>query len=150
MLKTQICVTRPQCVKQGMDWDEINFRGLPSKSINIIKEGYEDFRCRVLHEGQLSDSIKTSSGVRQGCHLSPLLFLLVMDGVLRGALDGKKRELTWRLQASLEDMDYTDDVCLYLINMSICKGNWMTSGRNPRRLALKLIPQRQKIYALIQ
>jgi hypothetical protein len=28
--------------------------------------------------------------------------------------------------------------------MSICKGNWMTSGRNSRRLALKLIPQIQK------
>jgi hypothetical protein len=29
--------------------------------------------------------------------------------------------------------------------MTVCKGNWMTSGRNPRRLALKLIPQRQEI-----
>jgi len=48
-------------------WDEIKVRGLPSKFINIIKEGYVDFSCRVLHEGQLSDSIKTSSGVRQGC-----------------------------------------------------------------------------------
>ena len=66
----------------------------------------------VLHEGQLSDSIKTSSGVRQGCLLSPLLFPLVMDGVLRRSLDGKERGITWRLQESLEDMDYADDVCL--------------------------------------
>ena len=42
--------------------DEIKVRGLPRKFTNIIKEGYEDFSCRVLHEGQLSDSIKTSSG----------------------------------------------------------------------------------------
>jgi len=35
-----------------------------------------------------------------------------MDGVLRTALDGKKRGLTWRLQESLEDMEYADDVCL--------------------------------------
>jgi len=63
-------------------WDELKVRGLPSKFINIIKEGYEGFSCRVMHEGQLSDSIKTTSGVRQGCLLSPLLFLLVMDGVL--------------------------------------------------------------------
>jgi hypothetical protein len=93
-------------------WDKIKVRGLPSKFINIIKEGYEDFSCRVLHKGQLSDSIKTSSGVRQGCLLSPLLFLLVMNAVLRRALDGKKRELTCRLQESLEDMEYADDVCL--------------------------------------
>jgi len=61
-------------------WDELKVRGLPSKFINKIKEAYEGFSCRVFHEGQLSDSIKTTSGVRQGCLLSPLLFLLVMDG----------------------------------------------------------------------
>ena len=93
-------------------WEELKARGLPSKFINIIKEGYEDFCCRVLHEGELSDSIKTSSGVRQGCLLSPLLLLLVLDGVLRRALDGKKRGLTWRLKESLEDMEYADDICL--------------------------------------
>jgi len=81
--------------------DELKVRGLPSKFINIIKEGYEDFNCRVLHENQESDLIKTSSGVRQSCLLSPLLFLLVMFGVLRRALDGKKRGLTWRLRESL-------------------------------------------------
>ena len=35
-----------------------------------------------------------------------------MDGVLRRALDGKKRGITWRLQDSVEDMEYADDVCL--------------------------------------
>jgi len=71
-------------------WDELKVKGLPSKFINMIKEGYEDFNCRVLHENQVSDSIRMSSGVRQGCLLSPLLFMLVMYGVLRTALDGKK------------------------------------------------------------
>jgi hypothetical protein len=77
-----------------MDLGRLKVRGLPSKFINIIKEGYEDFRCRVIHEGQISDQINTSSGVRQGCLLSSLLFLLVLDGVLRRALGGKKRGLT--------------------------------------------------------
>jgi hypothetical protein len=38
--------------------------------------------------------------------------LLVLDGVLRRALDGKKRGLTWRLKESLEDTEYADGVCL--------------------------------------
>ena len=104
----------------------------------------------VLHEGQLSDLTKTSSGVRQGCLLSPLLFLLVMDGVLRRALDGKKRGLTWRLQESLEDVEYADDVCLVSHKYEHMYRKLDDSGRNPRRLALKLIPQRQKKYRLIQ
>jgi len=99
-------------LRRAWIWDELKVRGLSSKFINIIKEGYEDFSCTVLHEGQLSDSIKTSTGVRQGCLLSPLLFMMVMDGVLRRALDGKKRGLTWRVQESFEDMEYADDVCL--------------------------------------
>jgi len=40
------------------------------------------------------------------------LFLLVLDGVLHRALDGKKRGLTWRLKESLEDMEHADDICL--------------------------------------
>jgi hypothetical protein len=91
-------------------WEELEVRGLPSKFINVIKEGYEDFHCRVIHEGQISDQIKTSSGVQQECLLSPLLFLLVLDGVLHRALNGKKRGLTWRLKESLEDMEYADDI----------------------------------------
>jgi len=42
------------------------------------------------------------------------MFWLVLDGVLRRALDGKKRGLTWRLKESLKDMEYADDVCLVL------------------------------------
>ena len=35
-----------------------------------------------------------------------------MDGILPRALDGKKRGITWRLQETLEEMEYADDVCL--------------------------------------
>ena len=35
-----------------------------------------------------------------------------MDGVLRRALDGKKRGLTWRVQEPLEDTEYAVDVYL--------------------------------------
>jgi hypothetical protein len=82
-------------------WDKLWVKGLPSKFINIIREGYEDFCCRVLHEVQLFDAIKTSSGVQQEHLQSPLLFLLALDGVLCRDLDGKKRGITWRLKESL-------------------------------------------------
>jgi len=30
-------------------WDELKVRGLHSKFIIIVKEGYEDFNCSALH-----------------------------------------------------------------------------------------------------
>jgi hypothetical protein len=50
--------------------------------------------------------------VRQGCLLSPLLFLVVLDKVLRASLDSKARGICWKLTETLEDLDYVDDICL--------------------------------------
>jgi hypothetical protein len=50
--------------------------------------------------------------VRQGCLLSPLLFLVVLHKVLRASLDGKARGICWKLTETLEDLDYADDICL--------------------------------------
>jgi hypothetical protein len=86
-------------------------RGLPNKCIKLIQEGYNQFSCRVLHNGQLTTLSETKSGVRQGCLLSPLLFLVVLDKVLRGSLDGNARGMCWKLTGTLEDLDYAD-ICL--------------------------------------
>jgi hypothetical protein len=99
-------------LNRGWIFEEIRVRGLRSEFINIIRECYEVSCCRVLHEGQLSDPIKTSSGVRQGCLLSPMLFVSVLEEKLRRVLDGKQSGITWRLKESLEEMKYAEDVCL--------------------------------------
>jgi hypothetical protein len=42
----------------------------------------------------------------------PSVTIIVSAGSGCRALDGKKRGITWRLKASLEDMEYADDVYL--------------------------------------
>jgi sorting nexin-29 len=75
-------------------WNALRERGLPNKCINLIKEGYNHFSCRVLHNNQLSEPFTTISEVRQGCLLSPLLFLVVLDGVLNETFQGKARGIS--------------------------------------------------------
>ena len=53
--------------------------GIPEKFIAIIKNTDEGMSCKVLREGTLTDKIKVKTGVRQGCLLSPFLFLLEVD-----------------------------------------------------------------------
>jgi glutamate-1-semialdehyde aminotransferase len=44
--------------------------------------------------------------------LSPIVFLVVIDEVLRKSTVGKKRDITWRMTERLEDFVFADDVCL--------------------------------------
>jgi hypothetical protein len=44
--------------------------------------------------------------------LSPIVFLLVIDEVLRKSTEGKKRGIILRINEQLEDLVFADDVCL--------------------------------------
>ena len=53
--------------------------GVRHKIITIIRKFYEHFECSVILENTPTESFPLKSGVRQGCILSPILFLVVID-----------------------------------------------------------------------
>ena len=57
--------------------------GIPEKFIYLTRNSYEDMAYRVVHEGQVTDSFMVKTGVRQGCLLSPFLFLLAIDWIMK-------------------------------------------------------------------
>lgn len=94
-------------------WAALARKGVPDKLINLIKAQYEGFLCRVLHDGNLSEPIHPNVGVRQGCILSPLLFLVVIDEILSNSIDeNPRRGILWHTirMEHLEDLDFADDV----------------------------------------
>ena len=93
-------------------WDVLNDYGIPVKIINIIKDLYDGYQCQVLHQGKLTQPVSVGTGVRQGCILSPTLFLLVLDAVMRKTTGGRRRGIQWGISSRLEDLDYADDICL--------------------------------------
>ena len=46
--------------------------------------------CQVVHDRKLMDTFQVQTGVRQGCLLSPTIFLLVVDWILKQATSNKK------------------------------------------------------------
>ena len=53
--------------------------GIPKKLVILTRKIYEGTVCKVIHEGLLSESYEVKIGVRQGCLLSPFLFIMAVD-----------------------------------------------------------------------
>ena len=68
--------------------------------------------CRIAHAGQMSDSFEVKTGVRQGCLLSPFLFLLVIDWIMKTTTTGRNNGIQWTLWTQLDDLDFADDLAL--------------------------------------
>jgi hypothetical protein len=71
-------------------WQTLTEYGIPRKFLSPIQCMYDDFKCKILHEGKLIDYIEITNGVRQDCILFPTIFLLVLDNVMRQT--GKQEE----------------------------------------------------------
>jgi len=57
----------------------------------------------------MTEPIEVKTGMRQGCLISPLLFLVVLDWVSKNTYEGKHLGVQWSLTHRLED--YADDLC---------------------------------------
>ena len=86
--------------------------GIPSKIINMVKALYADFECAVVDGQDTMEWFKIKTGVKQGCNMSGLLFLLVVDWVLRNTLKEGNAGIRWKFTTKLEDLDFADDLAL--------------------------------------
>ena len=93
-------------------WKLLRHYGIPPKLVNIIKESYDGFRCRVVHDGGLTDSFEVKTGVRQGCLLSPFLFLLAIDWIMGETTKRQGNGIQWTFSDQLDDLDFADDIAL--------------------------------------
>ena len=95
-------------VKREVMWLTLKEYSIPRKITQIIKMLYDKFRCKISYEGKLSEFIEFRNGVRQGYILSPTLFLLILDRVMKTVKGFRKRGIKCKMKERLKDLDYTD------------------------------------------
>ena len=74
--------------------------GIPQEIFLIIKSIYNNFTCKV-GSNEISFYVKT--GVRQGCCMSPLLFNLTRDWVMRQMTKDKRPSARDQMDPLLTD-----------------------------------------------
>ena len=126
-------------------WNILLHYGVPSKFVDIIRRFYDGFSCQVIHNGRLSDGFEISSGVRQGCLLSPLLFLVVLDWVTRTAYSKAKKGIQWTIMTRLEDLEFADDLALLSHRLLDMQEKITALEETAQKVGLKISQEKTKV-----
>ena len=88
---------------------------VPDQYVNAIREVYRRPTFRVEMEGQISQWTKQTAGIRQGCPLSPYLFIVLMSVLFQDIHQGDKLKLHEHRVLGMEtdEILYADDtICI--------------------------------------
>ena len=118
------------------------------KFVNLIRNSYEGLSCRVVHKGKLTEKFEVKTGVRQGCLLSPFLFILAIDWIMRTATIPKRNGIQWTLWTQLDDSDFADDLALLLHNHQQMQTKTSDLHRTSVQIGLTINKQKTKILRI--
>ena len=131
-------------VDRDVLWKILRHYGVPEKIVKMIRLFYDGFQARVLHEGDMTEPFSMSTGVRQGCLLSPLLFLVALDWVSRQAFGENKTGIQFTLLQKLEDLDFADDMVLLSQKIAHMRQKFEALQEQAARVGLKVNAHKTK------
>ena len=129
-------------------WKLLGHYGLPIKIINLIKNTYEGATCKVIHKGQLTKPFSVGTGVKQGCLLSPFLFILAIDWIMKTVTKNRKNGIQWTMWKHLEDLDFADDLALLSHNSHQMQDKTTALYNVSRQLGLNIHKGKTKVMRL--
>ena len=89
-------------------WKIVRTYGIPEPFINIFRNIYLNSSCCVKTDIGNTEFFDIVTGVRQGCTLSPFLFLLAIDFVMREAMNDPDLGIKWNNKSCHTDLDFAD------------------------------------------
>ena len=78
-------------VQRKVVWDVLRKKEVGKTYVRIVKDMYEGSSTKIKTRSGVSESFEVKVGVHQGSALSPYLFILVLDELLRGVV----QEVPW-------------------------------------------------------
>lgn len=99
--------------------------GFPLQVINLVKGLYTNIESELVVDGKIVTKTEISQGVRQGCPLSPVLFVLSLEPFLQQVRrDTLIRGLPLPGSASAVVNAYADDITVYVQDCDSLRRVW--------------------------
>ena len=116
-------------------WKAMEHLGYPSKIVRLLQALYKTSKTAVRVNQELTDWFPTQTGVRQGCILSPQLFNILLELVLRLSIEDV--EVIIKIQGQIiHNLRFADDIVL------------LVSSENDLQLLVNKVQEWSKKFSL--
>ena len=95
-------------IRHEMLIDALERMNIPGRLVNLIKSMYTNPTFQVSMDGRTSEWKKQYTGIRQGCPLSPYLFIIVMSVMFHDIHNDIERKLSAKALDDFYDWEFVD------------------------------------------
>ena len=137
------------CVDHNKLWKILKEMGIPDHLICLLRNLYAVQEATVRTGHGTTDWFPIGKGVRQGCILSPCLFNLYAEYIMRNARLEETQAGIKIARKNINNLRYADDTTLMAESEELLKGLLMKVKVESEKVGLKLNTQKTKIMASV-
>ena len=112
--------------------------------MKMVKAFYNGFKCAVVDGRERGEWFDIKTGVKQGCNMSGFLFLIIMDWIMRRAVENGENGIRRRFTSKLDDLDFADDIALISSTKQQIQDKTTKLEEEARRVGLKVSTEKTK------
>ena len=125
-------------------WKILRSYGIPQKVVNAIATIYSNSKSRVRLGDKMSEAFNVGTRVLQGDTLAPVLFVIVLDYVLKQT--NPSHGLQTDIQTILPDLDFADDIVAFDSDEAAAENHLKNIEQAGQRVGLSINRKKTKIF----
>ena len=129
--------------RDGM-WQLAKYYGIPTQIVELLRSWYEGISSCVRLEESDGDWFPITTGLRQGCVMSPSLFNVYMDAMMRKVTEGEAGGVMVGSERVV-DLDFADDVALLADTWVVMVGMVMRMEEVTQRFGINISAKKSEI-----
>ncbi|VDO19666.1 unnamed protein product [Heligmosomoides polygyrus] len=128
-------------------WEILKLYGVPTTFVEIFRSLYQNSMCCVKTTLGNTSYFEVTTGVRQGCVLSPLLFNVALDFVMRRTTAEVQEGIPW-FRGRLMDLDFVDDIAVFAEENDKLQRITERLSQEAGNIGLRISPEKSKVMCV--